>query len=86
MAVTSTRTGDRYPTRLSQQIEPIERAEPTVWSGGIGGPIDGATLASYDPRGYLVVKNLLSQAEVRAYWRELRRLTDDETLKADERR
>lgn len=85
MAVTSTGTGDRYPTRLSQQIEPIERAEPTVWSGGIGGPIDDATLASYDARGYLVVKNMLSQTEVRAYWQEQRRLTDEEALKADER-
>jgi ectoine hydroxylase len=85
MAVTSTRNGDRYPTRLSQRVDLIERAEPTVYPGATDGPLDSATLASYDARGYMVVKDLLSQAEVRTYWQELRRLTDEEALKADER-
>lgn len=85
MAVVSIKSGDRYPTRSSQKIGPIERTEPTVWPGGIGGPIDSATLASYDARGYLVVKDLLSQAEVRTYEQELRRLTDEKALKTDER-
>ncbi|MDQ4104335.1 MAG: ectoine hydroxylase, partial [Actinomycetota bacterium] len=85
MTVTGTRTGDRYPTRLVDSTEPIERTDPTVWPGGIGGPIDPATLASYEARGYLIAEDLLSQAEVRTYLQELRRLTNSEELKADER-
>jgi len=85
MTVTGTRTGDRYPTRLVDSTEPIERIDPTVWPGGIGGPIDPATLASYEARGYLIAKDLLSQAEVRTYLQELRRLANSEELKADER-
>ena len=85
MTVTSTRTGDRYPTRISESTEPIERTDPTVWPGGTGGPLDTATLASYEARGYLITKDLLNQAEVRTYRQELRQLTDKEELTADER-
>ena len=85
MTVTGTRTGDRYPTRVSDSTEPIERTDPTVWPGGTGALIDTATLASYETRGYLIVEDLLSQDEVQTYWQELRRLTDKEELKADER-
>ncbi|RZS44810.1 ectoine hydroxylase [Herbihabitans rhizosphaerae] len=86
MTVIDTKTEDRYPTRTSYGLELIERTDPTVWSNGChDGPIDPATLASHDTKGYSIYEGLLSPAEVQAYWQELERLTNDESLKADER-
>lgn len=82
--VITTRDGDRYPTRLAEAVAPIERTEPTVW-GSADGPIDTATLCSYQTRGYLVVDDLLSQTEVETYRQQLRRLTNKDELKADQR-
>lgn len=85
MTLTGITTEDHYPTRLAVTTEPIERTDPTVWSQGTDGPIDKATLASHDSKGYSIVEGLLSPAEVQAYWDELIRLSGDEKLKADER-
>ncbi|WP_425458503.1 ectoine hydroxylase [Amycolatopsis rhizosphaerae] len=76
---------DAYPTRVTGVAEPIERTDPTVWGTGADGPIDAATLASHDAKGYHIVEGLLSPGEVQTYWRELVRLSGDEALKADER-
>ncbi|WP_418190752.1 ectoine hydroxylase [Amycolatopsis albispora] len=81
-----TRIGDAYPTRLpAADAGAIDRLDPTVWGGEADGPIDAATLASHDAKGYSVVEGLLSPAEVQTYWQELVRLSGDEELKADER-
>ncbi|RZQ61747.1 ectoine hydroxylase [Amycolatopsis suaedae] len=85
MTVTDTAVGDSYPTRIAATVEPIERTDPTVWGSEADGPIDGATLASHDAKGYSIVEGLLSPAEVQGYWQELVRLSSDEELKADER-
>jgi ectoine hydroxylase len=76
---------DVYPTRVAGETHPIERVDPTVWGGEADGPVDAATLASHDAKGYHIVEGLLSPAEVQAYWQELVRLSGDSTLKTDER-
>jgi ectoine hydroxylase len=85
MMLTDTRTPDRYPTRVLGEPSPIERTDPTVWSAGLGGPIDAATLAAHEARGYSIAEGLLSPAEVRTYRNELVRLTGDAGLRSDER-
>ncbi|GAA3026367.1 ectoine hydroxylase [Actinokineospora globicatena] len=75
---------DRYPTRTTEPLAPFARTEPTVW-GGLTGPIDPATLAAHDSRGYSRYDGLLSPAEVAAFRAELDRLATDEAVRADER-
>ncbi|CAM4183814.1 ectoine hydroxylase [Kibdelosporangium persicum] len=84
MTLTSTRSVDRYPTRVIGEPGLIERSDPTVWSSSPG-PVDAATLASHDAKGYSIDQAVLSKHEVEAYWQELVRLTGDPGLRADER-
>jgi ectoine hydroxylase len=86
--VTSTVTPieDRYPTRVTGEPKILNRTDPTVWAGvHSAGPIDAATLASYESRGFLTVDGLLSPGEVGTYWQELVRLSGDAQVRADER-
>jgi ectoine hydroxylase len=76
---------DLYPTRVREAAEPFERTDPTVWGTAADGPVDAATLASHDAKGFHIAEALLSPAEVQTYWQELVRLSGDEELKADER-
>jgi ectoine hydroxylase len=81
----SVRTEDRYPTRVADDTRPVPRTEPTAWPGEVGGPVDAATLAAYAARGYFVAEDLLSPPEVDSCAREVRCLTEDESLRGDER-
>ena len=74
MTLTETGTADPYPTRMSGDPELLDRYEPTVWATGMAGPIDPATLAQHDSRGYSVHPDLLSPPEVAAFHHELGRL------------
>ncbi|MQA07386.1 MAG: ectoine hydroxylase [Pseudonocardiaceae bacterium] len=87
MTLMDTRTEDRYPTRIPAHVaaKPMERTDPTVWSNEAEGPIDAATLASHDAKGFSIVEGMLSPAEVQGYWQELVRLSGDEQFKRDER-
>ncbi|MGH3451368.1 MAG: ectoine hydroxylase [Haloechinothrix sp.] len=85
MTLADIRIDDRYPTRIADDAKPLERTDPTVWGTAKDGPMDQATLASHDAKGFSIVEGLLSPAEVQGYWQELIRLTRDEPLKADER-
>ena len=85
MRLIDTRVDDSSPTRISGEPDLLERTHPTVWGTEADGPIDAATLAAHDAKGYTIVEGLLSPAEVQAYWQELVRLSSDEQLKADER-
>lgn len=76
---------DRYPTRTAGGSQLIERVDPTVWPGESDEPFTAPELLAYDTNGYLVINDLLSPDEVRAYQGELRRLASDERIKADER-
>jgi ectoine hydroxylase len=85
--VTSTaeRTHDLYPTRLSIPAAPVERQDPVVWGTAEDGPMDAATLAGFDERGYLSVEDLVTPEEVDLFRAELRRLSEDPAVRADER-
>ncbi|GLZ41572.1 hypothetical protein Acsp05_51960 [Actinokineospora sp. NBRC 105648] len=84
MSSTDTRIEDRYRTRTAEPLDPVGRPHPTVW-GATRGPIDPATLAAHDARGYSAYDALLSPAEVAAFRVELDRLAHDDDVRRDER-
>ncbi len=79
MTLTDTGTADPYPTRMTGEPELLDRIEPTVWTTGAMGPIDPATLAAHDIRGFSFHDDLLSPGEVDAFRHELERLAADPT-------
>jgi ectoine hydroxylase len=79
------RTHDVYPTRLSTPAPPMTREDPVVWGRAEDGPMDPMALAAFDDRGYLTVEDLVTPEEVELFRAELRRLSDDPTVRADER-
>jgi ectoine hydroxylase len=84
MTDTLQRTPDVYPTRVTQGFSEIAREDPVVWGSG-DGPIDRGTLQSFDQKGYLSIEELITPDEVTQYSEELRRLSGDEKVRADER-
>jgi ectoine hydroxylase len=85
MTTTLERTPDIYPTRVAAEPKEIDREDPVVWGKPADGPIDADTLASFDAKGYLTVDQLVSLQEVEKFRAELRRLSDDPAVRADER-
>ena len=85
MTETAERVHDAYPTRLSTPAEPIERQDPVVWGTAEDGPMDAATLAGFDEKGYLSIEDLVTPEEVETFRAELRRLSADPAVRADER-
>ncbi|MFD9893187.1 ectoine hydroxylase [Amycolatopsis sp. NPDC059027] len=85
MTLMGTRVEDSYPTRITGTPEHLPRVHPTVWGTDADGPIDAATLANHETKGYTVVEDLLSPAEVQTYWQELVRLSSSDDLHGDER-
>ena len=85
MTLMDTRVDDTYPTRITGTPAHLPRVHPTVWDTEADGPIDAATLANHETKGYTVVEDLLSVGEVQTYWQELVRLSSDEELTRDER-
>lgn len=85
MTLTDTRVDDGYPTRITGTPEHLPRVHPTVWGTEADGPIDAATLANHETKGYTVVEDMLSVGEVQTYWQELVRLAGDRELTRDER-
>lgn len=89
MTQTITQTNDPaadvYPTRLSGEFREIPREDPVVWGGPGDGPIDEATLRSFDEKGYLTVDELVTPDEVAEFRAELQRLSKDPALEGDER-
>ncbi|MEU0792292.1 ectoine hydroxylase [Amycolatopsis sp. NPDC005961] len=85
MTLTDTRVDDTYPTRITGTPEHLPRVHPTVWGTEADGPIDAATLANHETKGYTVVDDMLSVGEVQTYWQELVRLSSDRELAGDER-
>ena len=83
MTDTLQRTPDAYPTRVSGGYSEITRDDPVVW--GSDGPIDPATLKSYDEKGYLAIDQLIDPDELELFRSELNRLSADEKVRADER-
>jgi len=85
VTLTDTRVDDTYPTRITGTPEHLPRVHPTVWGTEADGPIDAATLANHETKGYTVVEDMLSVGEVQTYWQELVRLSSDPELARDER-
>lgn len=85
MTETIERTQDVYPTRLGTPAPPITRKDPTVWGTPADGPMDAATLSSFDDQGYLSIDELVTPEEVEKLRAELRRLSADPAVLADER-
>jgi ectoine hydroxylase len=78
-------TADLYPTRLAAEPKEIPREEPAVWGTPEDGPIDAETLAGFEEKGYLTVEELVTPDEVERFRAELRRLSEDPDVRADER-
>ena len=76
---------DAYPTRVTGEFREIAREDPVVWGQAGDGPIDEATLRSFDEKGYLAVDQLVTPAEVAEFRAELQRLSHDPALDGDER-
>lgn len=85
MTVVESRVDDIYPTRIAGEARLLDRTDPTVWGGEQDGPFDAAGLAAHATKGYSIIEDLLSPAEVQGYWQELVRLSSDEELADDER-
>ncbi|MFG2086013.1 MULTISPECIES: ectoine hydroxylase [unclassified Spirillospora] len=76
---------DAYPTRKGVEAALLYRQDPVVYGAPEDGPIDGATLDSFEADGFLSVDQLISPEEVEDYRAELRRLSADPRILADER-
>lgn len=76
---------DAYPTRKGVEAALLYRQDPVVHGAPEDGPIDGATLDSFESDGFLSVDQLISPEEVEDYRAELRRLSSDPRILADER-
>jgi ectoine hydroxylase len=85
MTTTLERTPDIYPTRVAAEPKEIGREDAVVWGKPEDGPMDAGTLAGFDARGYLTVDQLVTPDEVEKFRAELRRLSDDPVVRADER-
>ena len=71
---------DRYRTRTTTQVPPMERIDPTVW-----GRVTSPVLANFDADGYAIVDRLLSPEEVADFSVEVDRLASDPERRSDER-
>jgi ectoine hydroxylase len=85
MTATLERTPDIYPTRVAAEPKVIRREDPVVWGQADDGPMDARTLSSFDEKGYLTVDQLVTPDEVEKFRAELRRLSADPQVRADER-
>ncbi|TDC46461.1 ectoine hydroxylase [Actinomadura sp. KC345] len=76
---------DAYPTRKAAEAALLYRQDPVVYGAPEDGPIDAATLDSFETNGFLSVDQLIAPEEVEDYRAELRRLSADPQILADER-
>jgi ectoine hydroxylase len=78
-------TADIYPTRKTNDPTFIPRRDPVAYGTPADGPLSASELAGFDLNGFHAIDQLVSPGEVAAYRAELRRLSENEELKADER-
>ncbi|WP_026820348.1 ectoine hydroxylase [Arthrobacter castelli] len=76
---------DIYPTRVNAEPKVLDRDDPTVWGSADSGPFSADELAGYSRKGYLAIEDLVTQEEVGSFHAELARLSEDPTVRADER-
>jgi ectoine hydroxylase len=85
MTATIDRKTDLYPTRVATGSSLIPREEPVVWGNAADGPLSEAELSAYDQKGYLQARQLVTPTEVEEFRAEMRRLSADPAVRADER-
>ncbi|WP_010524906.1 ectoine hydroxylase [Nesterenkonia sp. F] len=76
---------DLYPTRDGERTRVIERRDPVVQGSAEQGPMDAETLRGFDAKGYLTIDELITGEELELFRAELKRLSEDPEVKADER-
>ena len=76
---------DLYPTRKGDETMVSPRHEPIVHGTAEQGPMDAAQLDRYAEKGYLSFDEFITQEELDLSRAELRRLSEDPDVKADER-
>ncbi|WP_372697618.1 ectoine hydroxylase [Arthrobacter sp. JSM 101049] len=84
MTETLRRQIDQYPTRTDDDVKVLDRKDPVVWGGPDDGPFDAATLEGFEQKGYLAIDQLITDAELEDLRAELRRLSEDPVVRADE--
>ncbi|HXD28156.1 MAG TPA: ectoine hydroxylase [Arthrobacter sp.] len=84
MTETLRRQIDQYPTRTDDHVQVLDRKDPVVWGGPDDGPLDAATLDGFEQKGYLAIDQLITDAELQELRAELRRLSEDPVVRADE--
>ncbi|MGW3016343.1 ectoine hydroxylase [Streptomyces longwoodensis] len=76
---------DPYPTRGTTEVA-VPRQDPVVWGApDTPGPLPETGLRAFERDGFLTVDQLITDAEVAVYRRELERLVADPAVRADER-
>jgi ectoine hydroxylase len=78
-------TADIYPTRNVSEPTFITRHDPVAHGKPGDGPLSAGEMASFDINGFHTISKLLSPGEVAAYRAELRRLSENDQLMADQR-
>jgi ectoine hydroxylase len=78
-------TEDLYPTRTGTQPAFIDRIDPVAIGKASDGPLSGDDLARFDANGFHCFDQLIEPGEVAKYSEELRHLSSDERMRADER-
>jgi ectoine hydroxylase len=76
---------DIYPTRNTCDPAFITRCDPVAYGTPADGPLSASELAGFDVNGFHTVDQLLSPGDVAVYRAELRRLSENEELREDER-
>ncbi|MFL4473345.1 ectoine hydroxylase [Paeniglutamicibacter sp. MACA_103] len=85
MSQTLHRVKDAYPTRTGSDYAVLDRPDPVVRGTAADGPIDADTLQGFEARGYLAIEKLVDAEELAVLQAELRRMSRDPGVRADER-
>lgn len=85
LTITDTKIADLYPTRSGERTEVLDRPGPVVHGTAADGPMDAETLRHYEDKGYLLIDQLITPAELDELRAELKRLSTDPEARADER-
>ena len=81
---TQTLIRDRYPSRLRDSAEMLERAEPVVRGTADDGPLTQDQLDAFDRDGMLQLPGVFSNDEVEAMAAELRRMSAEPTVRSQD--
>jgi ectoine hydroxylase len=84
----TTRTTDRYPSRVADEPRIIDRSDPVVAESARGpgaGPLSADQVDAFERDGFLFLEDVFRRDETDRYLAELHRLSADADLRAQER-